>query len=148
MIPSKYLICSNSGKWHVKSGYVATFIFYFQFNKWLHYRRYFFYQGTILPFHFKIYIYWGLIDLQCCFSFKCTAKWISYTFIHSSLVAQMVKTLPAMWETWIWSLGWEDPLKMGMVTDSSILACRIPMNRGPWRATVHGVAKNWTWLRD
>ena len=48
----------------------------------------------------------------------------------ASLVTQMVKNLPAMRETWIQSLGWEDPLKEDMTTHSSILAWRIPMNRG------------------
>ena len=56
----------------------------------------------------------------------------------------MVKNLPAMWKTWIRSLGWEDPLKKGMATHFSILAWRIPMDRGSWRATVQGVAKNRT----
>ena len=45
---------------------------------------------------------------------------------RASLVSQMVKNLPAMQETWIWSLGWEDPLEKGMDTHSSILAWRIP----------------------
>ena len=44
----------------------------------------------------------------------------------ASLVAQPVKNLPAMWETWVRSLGWEDPLEKGMATLSSILAWRIP----------------------
>ena len=44
----------------------------------------------------------------------------------SSLVAQMVKNLPAMQETWVRPLGWEDPLEKGMATHSSILAWRIP----------------------
>ena len=44
----------------------------------------------------------------------------------ASLVAQLVKDLPAMRETWVWSLGWEDPLEKGMATHSNILACRIP----------------------
>ena len=44
----------------------------------------------------------------------------------SSLVAQLVKNLPAMWETWVQSLGWEDPLEKGTATHSSILAWRIP----------------------
>ena len=42
------------------------------------------------------------------------------------LRAQMVKNLPALWETWVWSLGWEDPLEEGMETHSSILAWSIP----------------------
>ena len=46
--------------------------------------------------------------------------------IWASPVAQLVKNLPAMQETWVRSLGWEDPLEKGMVTHSSILAWRIP----------------------
>ena len=44
----------------------------------------------------------------------------------ASLVAEMVKNPPAMRETWVQSLGWEDPLEKGMATHSSIFACRIP----------------------
>jgi len=62
----------------------------------------------------------------------------------ASLVAQMVKNPPVMRETWVWSLGWEDPLEKGMATHSSILAWRIPMDRGAWRAIVYGVAKSQT----
>jgi len=47
-----------------------------------------------------------------------------------------------MQETWVQSLGWEDPLEKGMATHSSILAWRIPTGRGAWGATVHGVAKS------
>ena len=54
----------------------------------------------------------------------------------------MVKNPPAMWETWVPSLGWEDPLEEGMATHSSILAWRIPMDRGAWWATVHGVTES------
>ena len=88
---------------------------------------------------------------------------------RDSLVAQMVKSLPAMQETWVRSLAWEDPLETGIATHSSILAWKIPwteepgrlwfhgedtgyplqysglensMDRGLWRATVHGVAKS------
>ena len=46
------------------------------------------------------------------------------------MYAQMVKNLPAMQETWVQSLGWEDPLEEGMATYSSILARRIPIDRG------------------
>jgi len=62
--------------------------------------------------------------------------------------SQMVKNLLAMKETWVRSLGWEDPQEEGMATHSSILAWRIPMDRGAWWVTVHGVAKSWTQLRD
>ena len=61
-----------------------------------------------------------------------------------SLVAQMVNNLPIMWENWVQYLGWEDPPEEGMATRSSILTWRISMDRGAWRATVHGVAKNLT----
>ena len=44
----------------------------------------------------------------------------------ASLVAQLVKNLPAMWETWVHSLCWEDPLEKGKATHSNILAWRIP----------------------
>ena len=56
----------------------------------------------------------------------------------------MVKNLPAMQETWVQSLGWEDLLEEGMATHSSIIAWRIPVERGAWRATVNGVAKSQT----
>ena len=67
---------------------------------------------------------------------------------QASLVAQLVENPPAMRETWVQSLGWEDPLEEGMATYSSVLAWRIPMDRGAWRATVHGVAKSRTRLSD
>ena len=53
---------------------------------------------------------------------------IGYPLQYSwlSLVAQLVKNLPAMWEPWVRSLGWEDPLEKGTATHSSILAWRIP----------------------
>ena len=49
----------------------------------------------------------------------------------ASLVAQTVKNLPAVQETWVRSLGWEDPLEKEMATHSSILACRISRTKGP-----------------
>ena len=51
-----------------------------------------------------------------------------------------------MREIWVWSLGWADPMEEGMATHSSILVWRIPMDRGAWQATVHGVAKSRTQL--
>ena len=62
----------------------------------------------------------------------------------ASLIAQLVKNLPAMQETWVQSLGWKDPLEKGKATHSSILAWRIP-----WTVSiVHGVAKSQTRLND
>jgi len=57
---------------------------------------------------------------------------------------ESIDNLPAMWETWVQSLGWEDILEEGMATHSSILAWRIPIDRGAWWAVVHGFAKNRT----
>ena len=65
-----------------------------------------------------------------------------HAYFKTSLVAQRIKCLPAMQETWVQSLGWKDsPLEKGMATHSRILAWRIPMDRGTWRATVHGVCR-------
>ena len=60
----------------------------------------------------------------------------------------MVKRLPTMWETQVWSLCWEVPLEKEMATHSSILAWRIPWTEEPEWATVHGVVKSRTWLSD
>ena len=60
-------------------------------------------------------------------------------------MAQIGKNPPVIQETWVKSLGWEDPLEEGMATHSSILASRIPKKTG---ATVHGVAKSQTGLND
>ena len=65
----------------------------------------------------------------------------------ASLVAQMVKNLPAMQETRVRSLGGEGPLEKGMAVHSSILAWRIPWTEKPG-ATVHGVTKSRTQLSD
>ena len=67
---------------------------------------------------------------------------LQYSWV--SLVAQLVKNLPAMQETWVRSLGWEDPLEKGKATHSSILAWRIP-----WTVCiVHGVAESRTQMSD
>ena len=67
---------------------------------------------------------------------------IWYSHPLASPVAQIVENLPAIWETWVRFLGWEDPLEEGMTTHSSILAWRIPKDRGAWRAIVCGVTKS------
>ena len=76
-----------------------------------------------------IYLDWENFD-----EFKC-----SYSGEWASLVAQTVRNPPAMRETWVRSLGWEDPLEEGIATHSNILVWRIPMDRGAWWAAVHGV---------
>ena len=75
---------------------------------------------------------------------RSTGEVIGYPFQCSwaSLVAQLVKNPPVLWETWIWSLDWEDLLEKGKAAHSSILAWRIP-----WTLD-HRVSKSWTWLRN
>ena len=73
--------------------------------------------------------------------------YIHPAFMWASLVAHIVKNLPAMPETWVQSLGQEGPLEKGVATRSSILAWRIPWTEEPWQATVqgavvHGIAKS------
>ena len=60
----------------------------------------------------------------------------------------MVKNQSAVQAIWVQSLGWEDPLEEGMATHSSILAWRIPMDRGAWCVTDGGVTKSRTRLSD
>ena len=81
--------------------------------------------------------------------------WVLFSFSHSkyilqraSQMAQIVKNLPTMQKTQVWSLGWENPLKKRMATQSSILAWRIPTDWGTWWVTIHGVTKSRTWLRE
>ena len=78
--------------------------------------------------------------------------------LRDSLVAQIAKNPPAIRETWVPSLDWEDPLEKGTAIHYSILwrrkrplqySClKNSMDRGTWWATVHGVAKSWTLLND
>ena len=120
---------------------------------------------------FVFLIYCSIVDLLCV-NFCCTAKWGSYTDTHThtyslvilfsimiyhrilsiflcvlqraSWVAQMVKNLPAMWETWVWSWGQEDPLEKGNPLRYSCL--ENSMGRGAWQAIVHGIQKSRTRL--
>ena len=66
----------------------------------------------------------------------------------ASLVAQKVKHLPAVQETRVWSLGWEDPLEKEMATRSSTFAWKIPWTEEPGRLQSMGSAKSRTWLSE
>ena len=67
----------------------------------------------------------------------------------ASLVGQVVKKLPAMQETWVGSLGWEEPLAKGMVTPSSILAWKIPWTGDPQELQIKGLQRVWKdWVTD
>ena len=71
----------------------------------------------------------------------------TYSWFRASLVAQLVKRLPATQENRVRFLGWEDPLEKEMATHSSILAWRIPWTEEPGRL-VHRIANSWTWLSN
>ena len=73
---------------------------------------------------------------------RSSGEWIGYPhqFSCASLVTQLVKNPPAMWETWVWSLDWEDPLEKGKATYSSILAWRI---QSIGRTELQGVGHDW-----
>ena len=76
---------------------------------------------------------------------RSTGEGIGYPLQYSwaSLVAQLVKNLPAMWETWVRSLGWEDPLEKGKGYPLQYSGLENSMD-----CIVHGVAKSWTGLSD
>ena len=76
------------------------------------------------------------MDCFCCFLFLS-----SFFYLRASLVAQMVKRLPAVWETWVWSLGWEDHLEKEMATHSSTLAWKIPWMEEPGRLQSTGLQR-------
>ena len=94
----------------------------------------------------------GLRGRALPFTLRCDASCASFRRCllsgWASLMAQMVKNPSTMQETWDQFPGWEDSLEKGMATHSSILAWRIPMDRGAWQATVHGVAKSQTRLSN
>ena len=73
------------------------------------------------------------ISLLNWYTYKLIIDLDLYIYVHiwASLVVQRLKRMPAMWETWVSSLGWEDPLEKEMATLSSILAWRIPWTEEP-----------------
>ena len=86
------------------------------------------FEDLILKFHLNIPIY--LLKNNC-------------NICWDSLVAQRVKSLPAMWETWVWSLGWEDPLEKKTATQSSSLAWKIPWMEKPGGLQSQRVRHDW-----
>ena len=80
-------------------------------------------------------------------TFKCILFSTYLCFVWVSLVAQMIKIPPAIQETWVWSLGLEDPLEKEMATHSSILAWRIPWTEQPGRLQSMR-SQSWTQLSD
>ena len=75
--------------------------------------------------------------IHCCSTHLRSA----YTLLGTSLIAQMVKNLPTMWETQVQSLGWEDPLEKERTTHSSISAWEIPWTEEPRRLQSMGLQR-------
>ena len=94
-------------------------------------------QYTVLPCVFTLLLPMSVSDFPC--------FWWSW---EASLVSQTVKRLPAIWETWVWSLGWEDPLEKEMATHSSTLAWKITWMEEPGGLYSPWVSKSQTWLSD
>ena len=106
-------------------------------------------MNSLVPLSFFFISLFNIHLLSTCFvlvTVSIIVIWLKLTW--ASLMAQRVKNLPAMQETHVQSLGWEDPLGKGMATHSSILALENSMDRRAWWATVHGIAKSWTPLND
>ena len=92
-----------------------------------------------LDFEKNVCLLWD-IKMQRCFGIE--AVWVS-------LVAQMVKNLPATWETWVWSLGFRRSSREGNHNPLQYSCPENPMDRGAWQATVHRVAKSsHNWVAD
>ena len=111
-------------------------------------------RGYCLVLFYILYIYIYIkyvciyIYIVCIYIYKMFYSLQGY--IRASLVAQMIKNLPAMQETWVQTLGWEDALEKG-IRNSNPLQCSClenSMDREAWWATVHGVTKSQTWLSD
>ena len=79
--------------------------------------------------------------------FRSFAEKVIILMLRASLLAKLVKNLPAMQETWVRSLGWEDPLE-GNGNPLQYSCLENPMDRGAWWATVHGVTKSQTQLSN
>ena len=92
----------------------------------------------------KIFSYWRLITKKIQeFAHRYKYLWLSIKFPHGS---DGKESTFSAGETWVRSLGWEDPLEEGMATHSSTVAWRIPMDKGPWQVTAHGSQRlrhNW-----
>ena len=67
--------------------------------------------------------------------------WYNYHILQASLVAEMVKNSPKMWETWVQSLDWGDPLEESMATHFHIFAWRIPWTVYPWGCKEPGMTE-------
>ena len=110
--------------------------------------NFFFFFQSDLPLFLLIFLrsltygrYWFSCPIQCPICWICLFAW-------ASLVAQMVKNLPAMQETWVQSLGREDPPEKKMATHSSILAWRIPWTEESGGLWSMGLQKSQTQINN
>ena len=108
-IPEKMSLILKLVKWQWEHSCQCTLIFFKLFN----------------IYHITFYLYIWFMKL-CVFLSQGFRILLICVFTWAPLVAQMVNHLPAMWETWVWSLGWEDPLEKEMATHSSTLVWKIP----------------------
>ena len=119
----------------------CIFFFFFLFLK----------SPVLTSFQDLLYL-WGAVGHIDCITLWVILHWKSSdslileddSICWASLVAQMLKNLAAMWETWVQPLGQGDPLEKRMATHSSILAWRIPWTE----VIIFGVENSWTWLSD
>ena len=94
---------------------------------------------SVYPVHIQTVIYHSysvLVRIIELIVYTCV-----YVYMWASLVAQTVKRLPGMRETWVRSLGWEDPLEKEMATQSSTLAWKIPWTEEPGRLQSTGLPR-------
>ena len=112
------------------------------------------YKAVIRSVYWQRIKFWTELILLNLWRYVNIWWWIDWHFKTSllsdraSLVAQMVKNLPAMLEALVWSLGREDPLEKEMATLSQYSCLENSVDREAWWTTVHGVPKSWTWLSD
>ena len=101
-------------------------------------------------YHMYIWYYRSSENCLNCVTTKMVhnLSWATNTSrLGASLIAQLAKTPPAMRQTWVQPLGWEDPLEEGMATPSSVRAWRLPWTEEPGRRQSTG-SQSRTWLRD
>ena len=101
-------------------------------------------QGLVVTFLF----YWSNLTVFEFFFFQLCKLSCYIAFRMVFPVGSVVKNLPAKQETWVWSLGWEDPLEKEMATYSSILARKIPWTEEPGSLQSMGWHNSWTQLND
>ena len=88
-------------------------------------------EAWIFKNHLFIWLHWVLVAANRIFDLCCSMQDLYLGYANSSLVGQTVKNLQAMCDTWVQSLGWEDPLEKEMATHAGILAWKVPRTEEP-----------------